>query len=144
MCPGSGGSDFSGTGQRSPGSGKGGPRSGCSGIPRTGTAGPGNGSNGSRGREQPVPRAGRQRSERCTAISCRVRGCTGIVSGHITPRTRPAHKKWFISGSVQDMYGTAHVSCAGRKPPGSTGNLKYPGKCATISHTETRDFMRCT
>ncbi|KAI8510920.1 hypothetical protein Bbelb_118360 [Branchiostoma belcheri] len=48
----SGGSDFSGAGQRSPGSGKGGPLSGGSGVPRAGTAGP-------REREQPVPRAGR-------------------------------------------------------------------------------------
>ncbi|KAI8507989.1 hypothetical protein Bbelb_142290 [Branchiostoma belcheri] len=143
MCPGSGEAISREPGSEAPGAGRGVPVEGAVGSREREQQGPGNGSNESREREQPVPRAGRQRTERCTAISCRVRGCTEIVSGHITSSTRPAHKKWFISGSVQDMYGTGHVSCAGRKPPGSTGNLKYPGKCAAISHTETRDFVPC-
>ncbi|KAI8522095.1 hypothetical protein Bbelb_018490 [Branchiostoma belcheri] len=73
MCPGSGGSDFSGAGQRSPGSGKGGPRSGCSGIPRTGTAGP-------REWEQRVPGTGATGPESGAATH-------GAVHGHFLPCT---------------------------------------------------------
>ncbi|KAI8519526.1 hypothetical protein Bbelb_027830 [Branchiostoma belcheri] len=73
MCPGSGGSDFSGAGQRSPGSGKGGPRSGCSGVPRTGTAGP-------REWEQRVPGMGATGPESGPATH-------GAVHGHFLPCT---------------------------------------------------------
>ncbi|KAI8493086.1 hypothetical protein Bbelb_290900 [Branchiostoma belcheri] len=117
-------------GSEAPGAGRGVPVVGAVGFREREQQGPGNGSNGSREREQPVPGAGRQRTERCTAISCRVRGCTGIVSGHITSSTRPAHKKWFISGSVQDMYGTGHVSCAASIPGHVLLSLKphHPSK----------------
>ncbi|KAI8493018.1 Troponin I, slow skeletal muscle [Branchiostoma belcheri] len=73
MCPGSGGSDFSGAGQRSPGSRKGGPRSGCSGVPRTGTAGP-------REWEQRVPGTGATGPESGAATH-------GAVHGHFLPCT---------------------------------------------------------
>ncbi|KAI8480683.1 hypothetical protein Bbelb_415760 [Branchiostoma belcheri] len=73
MCPGSGGSDFSGAGQQSPGSRKGGPRSGCSGVPRTGTAGP-------REWEQRVPGTGATGPESGAATH-------GAVHGHFLPCT---------------------------------------------------------
>ncbi|KAI8509385.1 hypothetical protein Bbelb_132330 [Branchiostoma belcheri] len=68
-----GGSDFSGAGQRSPGSRKGGPRSGCSGVPRTGTAGP-------REWEQRVPGTGATGPESGAATH-------GAVHGHFLPCT---------------------------------------------------------
>ncbi|KAI8514639.1 hypothetical protein Bbelb_072300 [Branchiostoma belcheri] len=70
---GHGGSDFSGAGQRSPGSRKGGPRSGCSGVPRTGTAGP-------REWEQRVPGTGATGPESGAATH-------GAVHGHFLPCT---------------------------------------------------------
>ncbi|KAI8483424.1 hypothetical protein Bbelb_388870 [Branchiostoma belcheri] len=94
MCPGSGGSDFTGAGQRSPGSRKGGPRSGCSGVPRTGTAGP-------REWEQRVPGTGATGPESGAGFGRG--GCStgmsdpytanfrcpthGAVHGHFLPRT---------------------------------------------------------
>ncbi|KAI8480731.1 tripeptidyl-peptidase II Tpp2 [Branchiostoma belcheri] len=66
-------------------------------------------------------------------------GATGPGNG--SNRCREQGGLW--PGGGRDMYGAGHLACAGLKPPGSTGNLKYPGKCATISQTETRDFVRC-
>ncbi|KAI8492141.1 hypothetical protein Bbelb_300380 [Branchiostoma belcheri] len=150
-----GGSDFSGAGQRSPGSGKGGPRSGCSGVPRTGTAGP-------REWEQWVPGTGATGPESGAATHGAVHGhflpCTGMYRDRVRAynvQYTTCTQKWFISGSVQDMYGTGHVSCAesvtivfetfARKPepsPPLGGPSSRPGKSVWYMYRNLRNADR--
>ncbi|KAI8502603.1 hypothetical protein Bbelb_193050 [Branchiostoma belcheri] len=135
MCPGSGGSDFSGAGQRSPGSGKGGGRSGCSGVPRTGTAGP-------REWEQRVPGTGATGPESGAATH-------GAVHGHFLPCTG-MYRDRVRAYNVQDTTCTQKVvhfrECTGHvrdwtrfvcrsETPGFYRKPKISGKvCGNFSH----------